>query len=116
MTFYIGSGGGATGFQNGFTIDSVGNFYSWNGRIMGDNSKFAGIIPKDSLHLINELITSNNLVELNYKSPGNFYSFIKIETNDKNNYIVWNPDEINDTTKLINNVHINILRIVKNVK
>ena len=112
----IGNGGGATGFQNGFTIDTSGNLYSWSGRMTEDNLKFKGSVSKDTLQSIWHLIQNNGLIELNYQSPNNFYNFIKIETIDKKNYIVWNPLEKNDTTKLINEIFKELMKIINNVK
>ena len=112
----IGSGGGASGLQNGYTIDSTGNLYSWKGRIMEENLKHIGSISKDTLSNIWELIQTNKLMELEYQFPHNNSIFIKIESINKKNYIVWNPDEKNDTTKLTNEVFNEIKSIINNVK
>lgn len=112
----IGSIGGAVGAQNGFTIDSVGRVFVSNGKIPAANSEPLGILTPEELQVINKIIIDNKLFEMNYQVPYNMSNFIKIEKNDKNNYIVWNPNEKNSSTETTNRIYNEILNIVNKHK
>lgn len=114
--FSIGSGGGATGFISGFTIDSSGKFFQWNGRLLKDNIKEMTDYNNDSVKAIEEIIEKSNLIDINYNKPDNFYRFFKIKSIDKENYLAWGLGADSDTTKNLNEIYEKIISIINNSK
>lgn len=112
----IGNGGGATGFMNGFTIDTKGQVFQWNGRTIKDNLIELHTIHKDSLDIIFEIVRKSNLIDLKFEQPNNFYRLLQIKTDKKENYIVWGLNANSDTTKNLNETYEKIISIINNSK
>lgn len=112
----IGYGGGATGFINGYMIDSTGQLFQWSGRLMKDNIKRLATIPSDSLKVINEIISQGNLKDINYQQPGNMYRFFQIKSDTISYYIAWGYQPDNDIEKKLNAIYDKIFSIINNFK
>jgi hypothetical protein len=110
----IGSGGGATGLFSGFTIDSLGKLYKWNGRKLKDNLTELKTLQSDTAMLIEDIIIKSKLIDLNFQKPDNFYRFFQIKTNTKENYIVWGSSSDSDSTKNLNEIYEKIMSIINN--
>ncbi|MCX7737543.1 MAG: hypothetical protein N2319_12630 [Candidatus Kapabacteria bacterium] len=114
--FSIGEGGGATGMISGFTIESSGKLFQWRGRLKKDTLKELKKLDSDTLKFIEDIITKSNLIDLKYEKPENFYRFINIKMNEKENYLVWAPYFQSDTTTNLNEIYEKIISIINNSK
>lgn len=112
----IGDGGGSIGLISGYSINFDGKIFLWNGKQIEENLTELNKLPSDSLIYINNIIETNKLIELKYQNPHNFYSFIKIITNNSENYIVWDPYSKDEMAKSLNDIKNNIISIINNNK
>ena len=112
--FLIGNGGGATGMMTGYLIDSTGDLYSWNGRSMEDNLRKISQFDNEKITELNDLLLNNGIYEYDYQKPYNIYHFMKITTETKENYIVWNPSFDNDSIKFNNQIFEKIMNLIEN--
>ena len=110
--FTIGSGGGATGLFSGFTIDSLGKLYKWDGRKLKENLTELKTLQADSAMLIEDIIIKSKLIDLNFQKPDNFYRFFQIKTPTKENYIVWGSSSDSDSSKNLNEIYEKIMSII----
>jgi hypothetical protein len=110
----IGSGGGATGLFSGFTIDSLGKLYKWNGRKLKDNLTELKTLHADTAVLIEDIIIKSKLIDLNFEKLDNFYRFFQIKTSTKENYIAWGSSSDSDSSKNLNEIYEKIMSIINN--
>ncbi|MDI6804575.1 MAG: hypothetical protein QME58_12150 [Bacteroidota bacterium] len=93
----IGTGGGFTGMYNGYYIDTIGNFNSWEGKVFTDtNLKYITTLSREQLDKISELVLNNVVLGTNYKNSGNISSFIQLSYNNFKHSVSWSgfePDE-----------------------
>lgn len=112
LELIIGSGGGSTGFINGFTLDSSGRVFQWNGRTINDNQVGFHSIKNDSINKIFEIVKKFNLMELKYEQPDNFFRLLQFKTNENVNYIAWGLNSDSDTVKTLNEIYESIILII----
>ncbi|MCX6150796.1 MAG: hypothetical protein NTX22_09750 [Ignavibacteriales bacterium] len=93
----IGSGGGFTGGYEGHFIDSLGIIYSWKGIAITDSNKILfGKLNDEQIELVNKLIDSSDILNLDYRHSGNIISFITIKNDSKEYKYSWvgvSPDD-----------------------
>lgn len=112
----IGSGGGALGQWRGYTIDSNANAYSWSGLKQGDNPVLIGTLNIDSVKFAIELIKSYNLLDVKYIQPHNYSASIALRISGKENLIIWNPNERNDTCDIANKFYSRVTEIIQSIQ
>ncbi len=100
----FGSGGGSSGEWSGWTIDSIGNVYSWKGGVQEENTKLIYSLNKRIMENLWKEIADSNLMDIKYGKPGNFSKYIKIKANGKTNTILWNPHSNDNIINKLNSV------------
>lgn len=110
----IGRGGGATGIITGLTVNFKGLLSSWEGKEINDNTAEIGNLTDKKLMKLNTIIKENNLLNYTYQEPYNFYHLIKIILDDKENYIVWNPNANDESTIFLNKIYKEIIDLIEN--
>lgn len=108
----LGMGGGSSGINNGYIIDSVGNVYKWMGKPDISIAEKLDVLCDNEIDQINEIIMLNNLQTMKYENIGNFYNFFNIFFNQKSNYIVWQASSNNENDKKLSEIYSKILKII----
>lgn len=90
----LSSGGGFTGMYNGYYIDTLGNISSWEGRIFDmAGLKPVGKLTPDKLKELNTKINEKEILNIQYKKPGNIFSSISFKTAIITHAISWSGYE-----------------------
>lgn len=104
LNISFGNGGGFTGIWKGWTVDSVGNVYSWMGKVQEENARRIGFTDNKVMETLWKEIKEGNLMNIKYQEPGNISKYIKIKANGKINTILWNPYSNGEIIDKLNSV------------
>jgi hypothetical protein len=90
----LGTGYGFAGENNGYAIDTLGNIFSWKGKMFNTSLKLPeGKLTSEQITKINALITSAEILNTGYRRHGSITSFITLKGLQREKNISW----INET-------------------
>ncbi|QQS35626.1 MAG: hypothetical protein IPM56_15485 [Ignavibacteriales bacterium] len=108
-----GTGGGFSGYYEGYDIDVVGNVNHWQG-ISYDRAKriYVGSLGTTQIEKINSLISESDILNTQYDGKGNITTFITLKDSSKAHRISWAgispdrkvPESIRDFNSRLNEI------------
>lgn len=90
FTLVLGQGGGFTGAQEGYRINSQGKVERWQ-RLPGKPTGYQeiGTLSQEQLRELTAALETLDLANLPTGAPGNFSSFLEITISQKTHSTVW---------------------------
>ncbi len=92
----LGSGGGFAGRYEGYYVDSLGAVSSWRGVTFGNSTrKEIGTLEPGKCAAIQDMITGDSLLAMNFTNAGNLTSFMTLASGAGEYRFSWegtNPD------------------------
>ncbi|MGH7496739.1 MAG: hypothetical protein ACREOO_30680 [bacterium] len=87
----FGEGGGFTGMWQGYTIDSSGAIYSWQGKLAGENPRSAGKLSATQIKALWQEIQKADLLGQELNERGNMTSIMRVTANGVTKELAWIP-------------------------
>ncbi|ROL58624.1 hypothetical protein D9V84_02555 [Bacteroidetes/Chlorobi group bacterium Naka2016] len=106
--FEIASGGGFTGFVQGYKVKSNGNLYRCEG--IGNCSKDSLVkkLSKREMNKLKKILKKANLFKYKLQEPGNTWHSMSMTNRGTTHTIIWNPYSSSKTVEFLNKVYTEI--------
>jgi hypothetical protein len=89
LRLVTGEGGGFAGEWNGYTVDSSGSVFSWQGFKAEENSKRTSILKAAQLRELWKSIADGHFFEIDSSGTGNMTQFMTVSANGKVHRVSW---------------------------